>query len=193
MIVIGLGHRARAGKDTVADHLCDRWGFKRYALADLLKKSTNMVMGWDDRHSYGELKEVIDPVWNLSPRQVYQRMGTEGWRAIVGETVWATALRIQIQREGHQRVVITDVRFKQGEVPLVKELGGKLWKVDRPGLIPLNIPPSMEAYLKSPNSYSHQSEWDLVDFDGWDSVITNDSSIKDLHSKVDYLMKRIFD
>lgn len=197
MLLIGLAHRARAGKDAVAEHLVKSHGFTRYALADILKESVNLVTGWDTEHAYGYLKEVVDPYWNCSPRYAYQRIGTEGYRKLIGEDVWAKALRLRIESDAARlpdpdshRAVIADVRFKAGEVEMVKSMGGHLWRIDRPGLVPLVVPPEgnlarlWHKATGKDKTWSHQSECDLLDFTGWDSIIKNDGTLSDLYAKV---------
>lgn len=199
-IIIGLGHRARAGKDALAEHLVKNHGFKQYALADLLKQSVNIVMGWNDRHSYGDLKEQVDPSWGTSPRWMYQNIGTGGWRTIFREDVWAQALRLKLERDcigvTDFRAVITDVRFRAGEVEMVKQLGGSLWKIDRPSLAPLKLPPKSFVhktfnYLRGKDDYSHVSETDLHGWNGWDEVIVNDGSLEVLYAKGEDALARI--
>jgi hypothetical protein len=196
MIVVGLGHRARSGKDTVAAHLVKHHGFKAYALATKLKQSVNIVMGWDDRHSYGDLKEVVDPFWNVTPRWVYQNIGTEGWRKIIGPKVWAQALKKQLLDENPERVVITDVRFFDGEIELIEELGGFTVRVDRPGLKPLVVPPSsavgrfIDRLRGKSKLWTHQSEWDLVNYTGWKDVLDNSGSLEQLYHRTDALIDK---
>ncbi len=204
MLIIALGHRARSGKDTIAEHFVKHLGFKRYALADALKQSVNLVTGWNDDHAYGNLKEAVDPVWNLSPRHVYQQVGTEGYRKIMGEDVWAKALRIRMEADAAKsgdpknfRVVITDLRFKKGEVEMVRSLGGKIWRVDRPGLPELVVPPkgslgrALDRLTGRAKTWSHQSEYDLADFDGWDALVKNDSTIEALHERAEAELRKL--
>lgn len=204
MILIALGHRMRSGKDTLAENFVKHFGFKRYALADALKQSVNLVTGWNDDHAYGHLKEVVDPAWGMSPRYAYQKMGTEGYRKIMGEDVWAKALRIRMENDAAQsgnpagfRAVITDLRFKKGEVEMVKALGGKLWRIDRPGLPELVVPPKssvgrlVQRLTGKSKRWSHQSEYDLVDFDGWDVVIKNDSTINALYERGEEELRKV--
>ena len=171
-------------------------GFKAYALADKLKQSANLVMGWDDRHSYGDLKEVVDPYWGLSPRWVYQHIGTEGWRKVIGAKVWAQALKKQILDEDPERAVITDVRFQAGEIELIEELGGFTVRVDRPGLKPLVVPPSsavgrfVDRVLGKSKTWTHQSEWDLVSYTGWKDVLDNNGSLEQLYKRTDDLVAK---
>lgn len=204
MLVIGLGHRARSGKDTIAEHFVKHFGFKRYGLADLLKQSVNLVTGWNESHAYGDLKEVVCPTWNMTPRRAYQAMGTEGYRKIMGEDVWAKALSLQIERDAAKtehperfRAVIADVRFQKGEVEMVRSLGGKVWRVDRPGLPELVVPPkspvgrALDRVTGRAKTWSHQSEYDLADFTGWDAIIKNDSTLDALYERAEAELRKV--
>jgi hypothetical protein len=203
MIIIGIGHRARSGKDTIAEHMVKNYGFTRYALADKLKESVNLVTGWNQDHAFGHLKEVVDPYFGISPRAAYQGIGTSGYRSVFGASVWAKALRLQIEADAAKsaspdqyRVVIADLRFREGEVEMVKAMGGLLWKVNRPGLPALTAPPKSQFMRQihkltgKDKSYSHQSEWDLQDFEGWDAVFNNNGTIDELYAKVDQVLTK---
>lgn len=63
MEMIGICGKARSGKDTMAERLVLNYGYTRYAFADPLKAAVNEMYGWDERHGYGELKEVITSVY----------------------------------------------------------------------------------------------------------------------------------
>jgi hypothetical protein len=203
MIIISLGHRARSGKDTIAEHLVNNYGFTRYALADKLKESVNLVTGWNQDHSFGHLKEVVDPYYGISPRSSYQLIGTQGYRSVFGASIWAKALRLQIEADAAKtkdpdqyRVVIADLRFREGEVEMVKAMGGLLWKVNRPGLPALKAPPKSQfmrqvhKFVGKDKSYSHQSEWDLQDFEGWDAIFNNNGTLDELYAKVDQVLTK---
>lgn len=63
-MIIGVAGKAGSGKDTFADFLLEDLKSKgvkisKYNLALPIKAFINDLMGWDDRHAYGELKEVI--------------------------------------------------------------------------------------------------------------------------------------
>jgi len=58
-MLIGITGYAQSGKDTVCDILRHHGVVtNRYAFADPLKEACNALFGWDERHSFGELKEV---------------------------------------------------------------------------------------------------------------------------------------
>lgn len=73
-----------------------------------------------------------------SPRQILQWWGTE-FRRAGDPDYWTHALasRIGVRRgNGEQRMVITDCRFAN-ELRFVQQMGGRLWRLDRPGLVPV--------------------------------------------------------
>lgn len=73
-----------------------------------------------------------------SPRQILQWWGTE-YRRAEDPQYWVKALagRLAARRDGGQeRFVITDCRFAN-ELTYVHAMGGKLWRLDRPGLAPV--------------------------------------------------------
>ncbi|MFK8399128.1 deoxynucleotide monophosphate kinase [Pseudomonas sp. BGr12] len=79
--VIGLAAVARSGKDTVASMLLEHPQVATYALADPLKAGCQAAFGltheeaWED-----DIKETVIELWGLSPRQIFQRVGTEWLR-----------------------------------------------------------------------------------------------------------------
>lgn len=80
-IMIGLAAKARSGKDTVAAMLLEHPEVAAYALADPLKEGCQALFGLTDRETWSdETKELIIPDWGLSPRQMFQRAGTEWLR-----------------------------------------------------------------------------------------------------------------
>lgn len=111
--LVGLHGPIGAGKSTLARMLATALtshGLKvaRYSFSTPIKTLMNALFDWDDRHSFGALKEVIDPVWGVSPRHVYRHFGTEFGRALI-QDLW---LRKAYQQVGRQDVlIIDDVRF----------------------------------------------------------------------------------
>lgn len=168
--LIGLSGRKRSGKDTIGSFLEREHGFTIDYFAKPLKAAVRDVFHWTKAHTDGDLKEVVDPFWGLSPRVVMQRFGTEVGRQIDGE-VWAKSLQLRVQQgldSGHVKYAITDVRFPN-EAELIKKLGGQAWRVERPSL--------------GPAVDRHPSETSLDDY-AFDHVIVNDGSLDDLYNRV---------
>ncbi|MFY1664316.1 deoxynucleotide monophosphate kinase [Pseudomonas sp. Pseu.R1] len=80
-IMIGLAAKARSGKDTVAAMLLEHPEVAAYALADPLKEGCQALFGLTDRETWSdEAKELTITDWAMSPRQMFQRAGTEWLR-----------------------------------------------------------------------------------------------------------------
>lgn len=79
--IIGLAAIARSGKDTVASMLLEYPKVAAYALADPLKAGCQALFGLTDEESWADdLKEKKIQLWGMSPRQLFQRVGTEWLR-----------------------------------------------------------------------------------------------------------------
>lgn len=79
--IIGLAAKARSGKDTGAAFLMQHPEVASYALANPLKSGCQALFGlsnfetWDDT-----AKEMPLDGWGMSPREFFQRVGTEWMR-----------------------------------------------------------------------------------------------------------------
>lgn len=76
-ILIGLVAPKQSGKDTAANYLCTAYGFKKYNFADPLKIAIGNIFGFSYEQLHGKEKESIDPFWEVSPRELFQKIGTE--------------------------------------------------------------------------------------------------------------------
>lgn len=76
-ILIGLVAPKRSGKDTAANYLCTSYGFKKYNFADPLKKGVAEIFGLTYEQLDGVYKETVDPFWGVTPRELFQKVGTE--------------------------------------------------------------------------------------------------------------------
>lgn len=181
MTLVGIGHVARTGKDTAANALSRDLGFKRVAFADKLKElalkadpivtpspqTTNIGAG------RGRLSWVVQGVggWeeakNVYPevRKFLQNLGL-GARELFGQDFWVQQA-LQTKYGIDIDIVVSDVRFLS-EAHAVKEAGGYLIRIDRPGH----------------SAHGHVSETELVDFEGWDAIIKNEGSVQDLEDDV---------
>lgn len=172
-LVVGISGRAGHGKDTVAAVL-GRWGFKRFAFADALKDAARAIFSLSEEQLYGSLKEEVDERWGMSPRQIFQRLGTEACRREFGDDIWQRALAAKVTaalREGSE-VAIADVRFPN-EAAYVKSMAGIMLRVNRPGW------PAVAA---------HVSETLLDDY-AFDAVVENSDTKDDLADRVFEAMK----
>lgn len=165
-IIIGLGYRARSGKDTVGNYLVEHHGFHRIAFADQLKYMVGTIYkvdafdpdfktatlpngktGGQTLQDFGVALRAVDPdVW-------IAMSGFRGWASIPG-----------------QRIVVTDVRFPN-EAAVIKQYGGELWEIKRHGL-PRDL---------------HPSETGGLDIK-WDHILSNTYTLDYLYTQVDDLL-----
>ena len=67
-----------AGKDALADHLVSVYGYEKIKFADVLKDAVGILFGFTrEQMDDGDLKEVVDIRWGVTPRKVLQFFGTE--------------------------------------------------------------------------------------------------------------------
>lgn len=168
--IIGLGYQARSGKDSVGEYLVQFHNFKQTAFAESLKEACRAIFHLDDRHLYGELKEVVHPFWETTPRDILQRVGTEALRQGFDPEVWVKSCQLRVKRNPTASWVITDVRFPN-EADAIKSWGGQVFRIDRPV-----IPEDEDIATKL-----HASETSMINYDRWDGVISNVGTLNDLY------------
>lgn len=117
-LIVGINGIANAGKDTIASmvtlSLKDNCNLsvKTFAFADRLKKACSVLFGVPLEHFHDrQVKEVKIPYWNMSPRQMAQKMGTEACRYGIRDDIWIKAINQEILESGVDVAFITDVRF----------------------------------------------------------------------------------
>lgn len=129
--LLGICGRKGSGKSTAAQVLLDA-GWKRVKFADPLKNMLR-VIGLDDRHIEGDLKEVpCDLLGGKTPRWAMQSLGTEWGRKCIYDDFWMSLARREIAlvlAQGYS-VVVDDVRF-DNEADMIRELGGSVLLIKR--------------------------------------------------------------
>ena len=125
-MLIGFLGKKGVGKDTSAKLLLDDYNFTRYAFGDPVKDVVGTMFCMDKEQLYGNKKEAIDPRWNVSPRTLFQVIGTnfaQYWLMLklpeLEEKVkmkhfWVKRFEMWYEEESNKNknVVITDVRFQ---------------------------------------------------------------------------------
>ncbi len=192
MLIIGLTGKTHSGKDTIADYLVNNYRFIKIAFADSLKLACKEVFGFSNNQLYDEkLKEEIDNDWGHSPREIFQKVGTELFRyalpklcSNIHDDIWIRSVDKKIKNiinntmdTDKLRIVITDIRFPN-EHKFVQDNNGLILKILR----------NTEDQLCETNE--HISEKNIDNFT-FDYQINNNSTIDNLYKNVDSLINKI--
>lgn len=178
--LIGLSGYAQTGKDTVGQILHDLYAFERVAFADKLKalalaSNPNVGLVWQEHGKelrdppISTLQECVD--WDgwegakrlPAVRRYLQNLGVAA-REVFGPDFWVDQA---LKPPFSSRIVVTDVRFPN-EWEAIKDYGGKVWRIDRPG-------------VESVNAHISETALDAYSFD---VRLYNESTISDLSLKV---------
>lgn len=179
--LIALTGFKRSGKDTAGDFLIQKHNYIKYSFAGALKNACSEIFMFDYEQTEGSKKEDFDVRWNINPRKVFQRFGTEIFRDSLEQffpemkhlknNFWIYRFKIwyqeQVKKNPNIRIVVTDVRF-QNEADIIKELGGIIIKVSRKNL---------------KNTDNHSSEANIIKIKA-DFIIQNNSTIKNYYENL---------
>ena len=174
-MIIGLIGNARVGKTTLSDYLVKTYGYDTVAFAGPIKEAMRIAFDLNEEQLDGKLKEVIDERWGLSPRQLYQKFGTDWARNLIGQDVWIRRLKIELEKMTDNQVIVSDIRFPN-EAKAVKDMGGILIKITKKGL--------------EVNKDSHISE-KLIDKIDYDYLIENNYDMKRYEQDIELLLNHI--
>lgn len=134
--VIGFAGRAGAGKTTAAQAAAAAAGGVVIGFADPLYAALAAALGVPVATLQDRATKELPLSVGKSPRQLLQTLGTEWGRQLVRADLWVWRARQRIDeagRAGVPLVAISDVRFRN-EVDAIRELGGEVWWIHRPGL-----------------------------------------------------------
>jgi hypothetical protein len=170
-ILISFLASKQAGKDTCGDYLVNKYGFKKDAFAKSLKDICKIACCLSDQQLYGsdEEKNIIDPRWNKSSRQIMQHIGTELFRNGFRDDIWIYSFKLRYNK--NINTAICDVRF-QNEVDCIKDLGGYVIKLVRSN--------------KQSNDM-HISEQEINTIENFDYEIINDGTLEELYKKLEII------
>lgn len=204
--IIGICGFIGCGKGTVGDILVQDYEFTKISYADRLKDTIATMFEWDremiegDTKESREWRETPDPFWtaelgyDVTPRLVMQRMGTDCMRKGFDDRVWTLFVKKTLIENPDTNYVIPDIRFFN-ERAVVRDLGGQVWRVKR------GNDPDWVTNAISDNRYDtrwmedypniHESEWRWLDYPSeFDCVIPNDNGIDALKAEVDKIINR---
>jgi hypothetical protein len=162
--VIGIGHKARHGKDTAAERILRSTG------------------GVARKYSFGTgLYAVARALFNMTAKDapLLQALGTEVGRRHDNDR-WIRTTYWQIRDERPRIAVLADVRFPN-EADFVKSMGGTLIKVTR-----LDAG-TAKPYITTDRDPNHPSEVALDGYTNWDYRLEA-YNVDDLREHVDNVL-----
>jgi hypothetical protein len=197
--LIGIGGLLYAGKDAVGDYLVDEHDWAKLGMSDSLNLALltlnpmipcNVVEGQlvSEGHIRGEFvpyqylhREIgyVEAKKNPEVRRLLQALGTEVGRELIDNNVWVdmTRRRIRTLRAEGVSVIVTGMRFPN-ELDMIREEGGELWWVSRPGV---------EGGNTLTGSHASENSVGAQDFD---TIIPNVGTLEDLHLQVRLALHR---
>lgn len=177
--MLGILGKKGVGKDLISDYVVKNYGYTKTSFAYPLKEACKLLFGFTEDQVNGDLKEVIDPAWGLTPRTVLQYVGTEMFRKNIQnllpnieDNFWVNSLINRVLKMENKNIVISDVRF-QNEAEIIQKNNGLVIKLVRPGIF---------------NKDEHASEKAQESIENYDYLLVNDGTIKELYDKVDTIM-----
>lgn len=166
----------RSGKDTIAKHIDKQYGYKHIKIAEPIKQICKILFNFSDEQMETDIKEEIDPRWQVSPRTVMQFLGTEIFQNQINTIIPNLNRQLfmkSIVFKEDTNYVISDMRFLH-EYSFIKE----------------KYPHSIVIRVEKSNDYhdSHisETEWQKIPFD---YIVYNNSTIEDLHIQIDKILK----
>jgi hypothetical protein len=200
-MIIGIVGFAGSGKGTVGDILIRDYDFHRLSFADGVKDAVAVIFGWPrhllegDTSESRDFRETKDEWWSekfgyeVTPRFMMQKMGTEAGREVFHDQLWVHALARKAEQ--YKNVVIPDVRFPN-EIEYIRNSGGFVIRVSR-GKDPKWFETARTANKTKDHSEMiknniHYSEWAWIG-STFDYQLPNNGSLIMLESDVKHMLK----
>lgn len=131
-MIIGFTGKIGVGKTTTSEWFVRNQGFIRLSYADPIRKAMTGLTGLSMKHLTDQvLKEKVIPgLPGITPRIMMQKLGTDYARNLISRDFFIWRMRKAVKENSGKRIVIDDVRFSN-EANLIRELGGKVFKLTR--------------------------------------------------------------
>ena len=186
-MLIGFSGKKGSGKSYFADYLVNNKLFIKLSFASPLKEITKILFNLSDEDVKDPIKkELINPKFNASPRELMQWLGTDIMREEFNKkfnysgSIWIDSVKDKVKTllDNNKDVVIDDVRF-QNEVDMIHSLGG----------IVINLHNDLDNTLNNSTS-THSSENQKLTFN---YEFVNDKSYSntyDIYLNLDLLINK---
>ena len=149
IVIVGVYGKAGCGKDTLSDHLVEKYNYHKLSFAKKLKQHCVDEHDWDGKK-------------DDKGRRLLQFQGTEVHR-ITMNMIWVDFLRLEIALlvgDGYDKFVISDMRFLNEFDFIVSAHEQEFGKGVNAVGCPIKI--TGRAYEMTEDAMKHQSENDLA-------------------------------
>ncbi|MEJ2151583.1 MAG: hypothetical protein P8Y29_01200 [Gemmatimonadota bacterium] len=161
---LAVGGRMQVGKTTAADYLVERYGFRKYALADPIKQIAARSFGWDGAK-------------DDRGRRLLQEIGTVGRN--YDPQLWLDRFAGKISTADGDRLVVDDLRLAL-EVEYLERLGFACIQIVRAPERITTLPPELARQ-------QHETEVELERL-RFDYRLENNGTFEELFAQIDALM-----
>ena len=171
--IIGISGKQGNGKTTLANHIINNnKKYVKVSFAENVRHIVSLITGIniDNLRSMKDKEYLYEP-YNLTIRQLLQKVGTEMGRNIHPD-VWTNSLFLNFNHNCYW--IIDDVRF-ENEFNIIKKYGGIVIRLNKSNHI----------------DDQHLSETALDHIDNWDLVINVDdyqNNVKGIYELVEKLL-----
>lgn len=173
----------RSGKDTLGNYLVDNYGYIKAQPFACFKPAIAEWFGFSFEQMNGDLKEVVDPRWGISPRELMQVFGTDLMRGDlnrhlpelekkVGKSLWIKIFKEWYLKQPDGKYVVCDWRFPEERETLI----------DIPGVTFIKV------YNGKKSTDVHISEKGIANLKV-DMTICNTGTLVDYYRVIDALAK----
>lgn len=183
--IIGICGRKRSGKDTIAQYLCQQYGYENQKISEDLKKMVQLLFGFSDEQVEDDTKDVNDTRWDISPREAMQFFGTHVMqkeiqhlltKKQIGRRFWIESFVTKHNlHDTEKRIVISDIRFLH-EYEVLKRYNAFIIRVDKDAM----------PFDQS----DHESEKDYINIPT-DAILKNNGNVIDLYNNIEDMISQI--
>lgn len=175
--IIAICGLKRSGKDTLADAICQSYGFEKLRISANLKEVMRVLFDFTEDQLETDLKDDIDGKWGVTPRKLMQFIGTEIMQheiqkviPNVGRHFWIKKVRDEhIEKYPAKKFIISDLRFLH-EYELLQKYKPYIIRVER-------------NCVASQCAQQHSSETEFKSIP-YDKLFNNNGTLYDIEQQV---------
>jgi len=75
------------GKTTLAKHIQAKYDYKMVSISGKMKQSMGALFGLTKEQLFGPKKDIIDPIYNMTPRDLMRVFGTDCVQKVIGRAI----------------------------------------------------------------------------------------------------------